>query len=442
MSDGVAGRHAGISRVTVEGVVDHTDGTVEVPVADRLPAAAHPGTSRTWLTGIEALRGVAAMAVVVHHSWALSKDPADLRGPQLPLHQFVAGLGLWGVLLFFMLSGYLLSDTFWRAERADLRVYAVRRFFRIAPAYYVNVAILFLFFASAQVTFSSTGRTQVLANLTFTQNLFPGTVSNLNVNGALWTLTVEMMLYLCLPVMAYLVRLQPWLATAGLILLGLGWRGWVAFGGDGLRHFYFGDGDLPLTIQSLFIGQQFVGALAIFALGILARWLVVHGRLDGLYRRLPARLGVSSFLLLTLPSVALLFWVTDGTDYRNPLLFTTYEFVLMLVLLPALLLAARPADFAATPLRSVSRWLGERSYSIYLWHFPIILAVYERGPLALPAPADGYAWRLPLVLLLTLVVATVSYRLIERPGMEYGRTLAQRLARGRRVPTPIKEPAP
>ena len=60
-------------------------------------------------------------------------------------------------MLFFMLSGYLLADTFWRTEPADLRIYAIRRFFRIAPAYYVNLAILFLFFAAHRLVFSEQG---------------------------------------------------------------------------------------------------------------------------------------------------------------------------------------------------------------------------------------------------------------------------------------------
>ena len=49
----------------------------------------------------------------------------------------------------------------------------------------------------------------MLANVTFTQHLFPRTTSSLNVNGALWTLTIEMMLYLFLPVMALLVKRSP-----------------------------------------------------------------------------------------------------------------------------------------------------------------------------------------------------------------------------------------
>ncbi len=433
--------------VTVEGVVDHADGTVEVPEAapQEQPKAAHPGTSKIWLPGIEALRGVAALTVVAHHSWALSNQPRwswslewlswlpfVTPDSRFPVYLVVEGFGLWGVMLFFMLSGYLLADTFWRSEPADLRVYFIRRFFRIAPAYYVCVGLLFLFFAGHRLVFSEQGAKQLLANATFTHYLFPGTSSSLNVNGALWTLTIEMLLYAFLPIMALLVRFNPWLGTAILIGIGLGWRAWVAWDGDWLRELYFGDNQFNLGIESLFIARQFIGAVSIFALGILARWLVVHGHIDGIYRRLPARLGVSSFLVLMLPSIALLYWVEKGTFFTNPLLFTVYDFVLMLMLVPALLLAARPAQFSPSPLRSVSSWLGERSYSIYLWHFPIILAIYERGPLRRLPAAEGYWWRLPLILVLTLVFATVSYHAVERPGMEWGKRLAKRVSGGRR----------
>ena len=93
-----------------------------------------------------------------------------------------------------------------------------------------------------------------------------------------------MLLYAFLPAMALLVRFNPWLGTAILIAIGLGWRAWVAFDGDWLRDFYFGDNQFNLGIESLFIARQFFGAVAIFALGILARWLVVHGHLDWFYR--------------------------------------------------------------------------------------------------------------------------------------------------------------
>ena len=75
--------------------------------------------------------------------------------------------------------GHLLAH-----EPADLRVYAIRRFFRIAPAYYVSLVVLFLFFAAHGWSSASRVRSSSLTNATFTHYLFPEYSSSLNVNGA------------------------------------------------------------------------------------------------------------------------------------------------------------------------------------------------------------------------------------------------------------------
>lgn len=367
---------------------------------------------------------MAALTVVFHHSWSLSNQP------HFPMYEIVEGLGNWGVLLFFMLSGYLLADTFWEPRHADIRVYGIRRFFRIAPAYYTNVVLLFLFFAGPAVLFSEQGKKQILATGTFTHYLFPSTSSSLNVNGALWTMTIEMLLYLFLPVMALAVRYAAWPAFATMVAIGVGWKLLIAFDGDALRTFYFGGPGDEIGNLSLFVARQFIGALPVFALGVMARWLAVRGRVNWLYKRVSRRFGVLGILALMAPSLLMLTQVEEASRYTSGWLFATYDFLLMLLMVPALLLAGRPGEFPSTLLTHVAAWLGERSYSIYLWHFPIILAVYERGPLtALPA-AGGYWWRLPLILTLTLVFAAVSYAAVEKPGMELGRTLARRVTRG------------
>jgi peptidoglycan/LPS O-acetylase OafA/YrhL len=390
----------------------------------------HPGTHKRWLTGIEALRGVAAMTVVFHHSWSLSSMP------RFPGYWVIEGFGAWGVNLFFMLSGYLLAETFWQEKKADLRVYAIRRFFRIAPAYYVNIGILYLFFAGPALVFSGQGKRQILASATFTHYLFPNTSSSLNVNGALWTLTIEMMLYAFLPLMALAVRFAPWTFFTVLIAIGFVWRTYVALDGDALRNFYFGDARVDTGIQSLFLARQFIGALPVFALGIMTRWLFVNGKFDWLYGRL-RRLSTLSFLLLAIPSVLMLRLVETASDYHHAVLFVTFDFLTMVALIPALVIAAYPGEFTPSPLRTVTTWLGVRSYSIYLWHFPIILSLYERGPLTAPPAAGGYVWRLPAILVLTLVFASASYAAVERPGMEFGRNLTRRITRPKQAKEPV-----
>lgn len=383
-----------------------------------------------WLPGIEALRGVAAFAVVVHHTWSLSTRP------QFPGYWLVEGLGSWGVNLFFLLSGYLLCAYFWLDKsRRSLRVYGLRRFFRIGPAYYVNITILFVFFAQYALVFSPQGVKQILANVTFTQYLFPATSSSFNVNGALWTLTAEFFLYLFLPLMAIPFARRPVLTFVVLVSIGVGWRLWIALDGDALRSVYFGEAStVPPGIESLFLARQFPGIIPIFALGILLRWITQRGYLNELSRRLRGRTSIGPVLLALIPSLLWLYWVEPGSDFNKPFLFTFFDYITaMLLFLPLIIAAQQDLNVDTGPGR-LSTWVGDRSYSLYLWHFPIILVVLGRGSEMLPPQTSHAAVRVAIILVLSFLFAHVSYTLVEKPGLQTGRRLATRVRAKQRHP--------
>lgn len=379
-----------------------------------------------WMPGIEALRGIAAAMVVVHHSWSLSTQP------KFNDYEIIEGFGSLGVDLFFLLSGFLLADQFWRPkEQRSLRSFWIRRIFRIAPAYYVTVGVLFLFFAQHSLLFSAQGVKQMVFNATFLHYVLPSTSSSLNVDGALWTLTAEFVLYLTLPLMALPFRRHPWLTFAVLMGIGIGWRLWIALFGDGLRELYFGplgSGPDP-GIQSLFLARQFPGIVPIFALGIGLKYLTVHGHLDWLQRILPRYFSVPLALLAMVPALAMLFATERSSDFHHWIWFIGFDYALAALLIPVLLISAQPGRPAPGLVGRAATWLGDRSYSLYIWHFPIVLAVYGRGPLVNP-PDVTHPWaRLALIGVLSLVAAHISYVSLEKPGIALGRTLAARYSK-------------
>ncbi len=388
-----------------------------------------PATPRGWLPGLEALRGIAAATVVIHHSWSLSTMP------RFTGYWIVEGFGSLGVNLFFLLSGYLLADTFWRPKTPGrLRTYWIRRMFRIAPAYYVTVGILFIFFAEHAVLFSRQGARQIIANATFTHYLLPGTSSSLNVDGALWTMTAEFLLYLALPLMALPFLRAPRTAFATLVLLGLGWRLLIALSGDGLREAYFSTTGPGADIESLYLARQFIGLLPVFALGIGLKWLQFTGVLHKLRVRLPQRMTVLVLVASLVPPVAILYFVERASFYEHWIWFTGYDFAMSILLVPAIVLASQPTWVPTNLVHRAAVWVGDRSYSLYIWHFPIVLSVYGRGPLVAP-PDVSHIWlRLALIGVLSLTAAHLSFTFIEKPGMAYGKQLAARLAARKSTP--------
>jgi peptidoglycan/LPS O-acetylase OafA/YrhL len=390
-------------------------------VSDAVPAAA-PARPSNWLPGLECLRGIAALTVVVHHSWGLSTRT------QFPGWQIVEGFGTWGVDLFFLLSGYLLGEWFWTERRhGRLRAFWVRRVFRIVPAYYASVVVLFAFFADHAQLFSHQGFKQVIANLTFTHYLFPGTSSSLNVDGAWWTLTIEMILYLLIPIMALSMKKRPVVASSTMVAIGVGYVLWVALAGEWLQRFMFGslDGDTP--VQRLFLARQFPGQLPLFAIGLLLRWAVVNGKIPSWL--IGTRSGLFGLVVRLLPSVAWLFFIERASNYTHWVWFAFFPLVLAALFVPVILYASAPMDRSAIdPATKVGVWFGLRSYGIYLWHFPLILTVLGRGP-GINPPDTTHLWlRLAVIYVGAIVFGAVSYAAIEEPARRYGKRLSDRMS--------------
>lgn len=379
-----------------------------------------------WYPGIEVLRGIAATAVVIEHCYALG-NPTAFGGF---ISDVLLGLGQWGVDLFFLLSGFLLAEFFWSGDRKRTSLeFFVRRFFRIAPAYYVCVAILFLFFASHPLLFSSQGVKQISANATFTQWLWPSTASNLNVDGSLWTLTIEMILYLTMPVLAWLIAKRPLVASLVLAGVGIGYRLFVALGGSGYQEWRFGSNPgVSAEIARLFLVRQFFGFIPIFVLGMGIRWALMRGSLRRWSTRSSRAPSVVVVLVLLIPGVAILRWVVRASQYQHWVWFTFYDFAICLLIVPALLYAARPFRGEVNLILRSGVWLGERSYGLYLWHFPVILTFYGIGATLYPPQLSYIGWRLLGIVIVSLCLAAASYSFVERPLRLHGRIYAKKVA--------------
>ena len=400
-----------------------------------------PTEGRQWYPAIEAMRGVAALAVVVDHCWALGGGSPDFG------FGIVKGLGTWGVNLFFLLSGYLLADYFWvnRGHKTTLEFY-VRRFFRIAPAYYVCVLLLFLFFAVHDQVFSLQGLKQVAANLTFTQHYFPATASNLNVDGSLWTLSIEMTLYLVLPFFAWAIAKKPVVASVALIAVGVAWRLVVAFHGVRIHNFYFGPVDPSqesmVGVQYLWLERQFIGLIPIFILGMALRWAVIKGYFNVWVGRPERHPSLLMLLACLAPSLLLLRATAWGGNFGNKLPFVFFDYLICLLALPAILYASRPSPVRLKPAMLAGVWMGERSYGLYLWHFPVILSVYAMGPELYAPNLHHIVIKVTLVFAISILLGWGSFSFVERPGRlsgrDLGRKVTARLHRGSETQQPTR----
>jgi len=167
----------------------------------------------------------------------------------------------------------------------------------------------------------------------------------------------------------------------------------------------------------------------IFALGIGLKYLVTRGLLDRGRRYLPQYFSVPLVVLSFVPALLMLLFVERASDFHHWIWFTGFDYVVALLLIPVLLVAAQPGNPSPGLLGRGATWLGDRSYSLYIWHFPIILSVYGRGPLVNP-PDVAHIWaKLALIAVLALTAAHISYVALEKPGIAFGRKVAARYAK-------------
>ena len=345
-----------------------------------------------YLPGIDALRALAVLAVFAYHA-GIGWMPG----------------GFLGVDVFFVISGYLITSLLLREFRRDghLRLgrFWLRRARRLLPAVGVLIAVTMVVAAVVEPDRIDQLRGDALASLLYFANwhFIYGHQSYFESFGRpslfrhLWSLSVEEQFYLFWPLLFAAgmklfgrTRLLLGVLAGALASVALAW---ILFdpGHDASRVYYGTD-------------THAVGLLAGVALALV--WSPVElrrheaGRLVG-----PILDGVG---VLALGYVVLAFLHVH--DYDLALWHGGY---LWLALATALLLAtlAHPAARLGRLLgQPPLLWLGLRSYSFYLWHWPVLALTRPGIDVAIPRGI-----LIPLQLLATLVLADLSYRFVELP---------------------------
>lgn len=274
-----------------------------------------------------------------------------------------------------------------------------------------------------------------------------GSTLGFGVNGPLWSLSIEIIFYLVLPLVAILFLRRPFVALLGAIAVALAWRAasWHVLP-DLLPQ------DMSLVRRNnivVGIAYQFPAMVGMLALGMTLAWVYVKvlrspegGRLGWLRRNAG---------MLQIPALALLLTTMAISGSRdNQFLYTGPYFQFARDQLPGLafavliLLAALSGRRGQWPWSNrVGRWLGDVSYGAYLWHSLVLwFALWQFDWYPYTAGVAFETWpffrNTLFVLPVALFLGWASFRFVEQPAIRWMRN---RLRRGRPVRAPV-EPAP
>ncbi|WP_342001821.1 acetyltransferase [Microbacterium sp. LWH7-1.2] len=382
------------------------------------PATAPPAR----FAGLDGMRAIAVLLVVVYHLF----PPGLLPG------------GFVGVDVFFVISGFLITSLLLRERiptgRVALGRFWQRRARRLLPALAVVVvvcsALAWVVGGDVLVDLDA----QVLGAATFSYNwvsvaggggYFAAATPELFRN--FWSLAVEEQFYLLWPLLFPMFLLLPWTwarTTAAFALAAASgvWMGLTVSGGGDVTRAYFGT-DTHAFGLLLGVGLAFLLTPVLRAGG--PRW--AHSRAA---RKLTGAAGVLALSGLVLLAIAP--QSSSAVTFPGALLGAS---VLSAV---AIVAGVWPGSWfgPAIDVRPM-RWIGDRSYGIYLWHWPLLmLAVAAFAPESTVATAP--MWIGLGVLAATAAASALSFRLIETPVRRHGfrasvRLLAARLRGGPRA---------
>lgn len=375
------------------------------------------------IPAIEGLRGIAVLSVVLfHYVTVRAGRPNDPWVGVFTANAFIENLvrhGWLGLELFFLLTGFLLTLPWFKhalegRASPSTREFWRRRVRRIVPAYYVQLVILFFVCLPLLMGTDFWARhtrfvvVNLLAHLGFLQYTSPVTSASLTLNGALWTLSLEAQYYLLLPLVAPLFVLRPRLAAVLFTALALAWR--YAAMHDlaplvALEMHLGAPWEIPEDKVRNLIATQLPGYMGHFALGILAGRVWIAAAAARASRQRDLLSGLACLL-----AMALLYW----TETTGPEVFGEFNWLLSLACLATILIAAvarRPAWGDVVLGNRALRFIGRVSYSMYLYHIPLVLIMHVR----IPSSATWIAF--PAYFAALVGVSWISYRYVEQPYM-------------------------
>ena len=341
--------------------------------------------------GLDGLRALAAFSVMLFHFWAYG-EAVNSDPPPTTLGQHVWESARWGLLLFFVLSGFLLYRPWVGAALGARRRPGVARYLRlraarIAPAYYLALggAVLIGVLGSSPPMHMPTQDSLPLFAV-FAQNFSDHSLRTLDT--PMWTLPIELSFYLALPLIGVATlrvgesRRSQVLLTVAIAAIGIAWA--------------------HVATGLFFHGVILLQMLPFFALGMAVAVLIQGRNLSNRACRILLGAALAGYL------------VNLALDSWAPVAGNVLEDIPVAAGFACLVAVGAAGERVPSVLRARSVvWLGVISYGTYLWHQPIMCLLGGHGLLPLNPWLE-----LVTVWPLTVLIAWASWRLIERPVLE------------------------
>lgn len=363
------------------------------------------------LNYIDALRGIAILSVIWFHCHLHQySNPAYYS-----FMDACGSLGALGVQLFYIVSAFtlFLSQNRRGGSVQPRSHFFVRRFFRIAPMYYVTIVYYIFdmayFFKEPIMTVIQSNQADILANFLLIHGLSPVWINSIIPGG--WSVGIEVLFYAIVPFLftriTNLNRAVLFTALAllfGFLLTAILSQSQAIQANKLLTEYLF-----------YYLPYQ----LPVFGCGIIAYYIVIRND----WRVNPLTVYIAAgVVVLVVSSKTIGRELMPNLPHTLPL-FASIGFALLIIGL-----SKRPVGLL---VNKVTQYMGEISYSAYLLHFGVLnwLDEWLPAPLivvnSLLSNVLNFHGKYLLVVFVTALLATITYHLIEQPTQQIGKRLLQ-----------------
>ncbi|MEZ2222971.1 acyltransferase family protein [Rhizobium sp. RCC_161_2] len=388
------------------------------------------------LGGADFMRAVACLMVLVHHL-ALRMDfnhvPDALATPFI-----LARFGNYGVSVFFVLSGFLLSRPFWLAldkslPPPSLTIYAMRRVARILPGFWVALTVGFMLsFTIYDFPLDGELVERYIAGFFLMSQWHWRTLFPVEGDGPLWSIPFETTCYLLLPIGFLLLNSGRKLHAAPLARLLWICAVTAALLGHWLIVTYIPTDSVERGWQYGFQGgakewmprYNPIGFFGIFAIGTLAA---------GIQTMIQAKRSPVYDIVAILAAIAGVFAVVasiGGAGEGYGWLGIPYGFPLFPLAVAIALYALPQSAFLGQVLDNrLSRYIASVSFGVYIWQDIVLMLMKKLFPWSFGTGSDdvlgGWFTSSLIATVIIFAIGTLSYVLLERPVMRWARTREQ-----------------
>jgi peptidoglycan/LPS O-acetylase OafA/YrhL len=382
------------------------------------------------LPSLDVLRGIAAFIVLLGHLFLMYPEALRLEIPtwlRISVLRILVN-GHASVILFFVLSGYVLSIPFLNGKAPPYISYLIKRVFRIYIPFAISIFIAALLYSitipiesenSGEWIYREWAKMPLTPEIFFKHLLMTGASEEMWLNGVMWSLVVEMrisiifpiLIYLCnFPRLAVVIGIIIYLATAAIIVIN----------------------DMPMQTASSLSGT-FIITLRFIPFFMAGIFMVkyhekIKERLNQLNKLQLSMIIFFISSILCMPTeiynhknIAFLSAIVSPETFNNILKFSA-DFLIGLASSLLIILVRHYGENMSFFNSAAMTWLGRISYSLYLIHLPLVFIIFHELLGQLP-----FYWICLITVAASLIASSIFYTVIEKPAMQAGRYLAKRI---------------